>query len=270
MRVDHPAFVRAGNIGLATRRWRHGSGGPQIIAAHATGFCKEVWGPVFVELGALLPGFEATAFDQRSHGDSDAVVPPYDWWDLGHDVLAVADGAIGITGVGHSGGAAALVLAELTAPGTFASLVLVEPIVFPGPRRRRPEVAVAVAARRRRRRFSSRQEAEESWRAKPAFSGWDERVLAAYVTHGLGEADGGVELKCAPEHEAEFFAAGLDHGAYDRLGELAVPVLLVAGEGGAGHDPLPPNGGPGRNRDAGGRRRRGGVGIRPSVTSRRC
>ncbi len=62
-------------------------------------------------------------------------------------------------------------------------------------------------------------------------------MLDAYVAHGLGEVDGGVELRCAPEHEAEFFAAGLDHGAYDRLGEVVAPVLLVAGEQSTTHPP---------------------------------
>ena len=84
--------------------------------------------------------------------------------------------------------------------------------------------------------------------SKPAFAGWEERAMRAYVDGGLRQADGGVVLKCSKESEAEFFMAATEHGAWDRLGEVETPALLVAGENSTTHqepfltelvDPMP-------------------------------
>lgn len=235
MRTEQRACTGAGGVGLATKRWMHGTEGPSLLAVHGTGFCKELWDPVFGELAAQLDAFDAIAFDQRAHGDSDPVPPPYDWWDMGRDVIGVLDGAQGVTGVGHSSGGTALVFAELLAPGSFASLVLIEPITFPGPYVRPPDLPVARAARSRRRHFPTREAAADNWRGKGPFASWDARVLDAYVRCGLREAEDGFTLKCPPEWEAEFYMAATVHGGFDRLGELSLPVLIVSGERSQSH-----------------------------------
>ncbi len=108
------------------------------MAVHATGFCKEMWGPV---VDPHLLGQAVLAFDQRGHGDSAVPTPPFDWWDLGRDTLQWRHrlGEGGVVGLGHSSGATALMMAELLEPGAFQSLVLIEPVVFPGPFARAPE-----------------------------------------------------------------------------------------------------------------------------------
>lgn len=213
---------------VATHRW-DGAGAP-VLAVHATGFCKETWGPVVADLRQIGHDCPVVAIDQRGHGDSAAPEPPFDWWDLGADSLAVARtlGA-GVIGVGHSSGAAALAMAELLGPGTFRSLLLVEPIIFPGPFGRMEDNPMATAALRRRRSFPSPGAAADNFRDKPPFAAWDERALQAYVTGGLVARDEGWELKCSPEVEAEYYRSAGDHGAWDRLGEIGVPVVLVAG-----------------------------------------
>ena len=42
-------------------------------------------------------------------------------------------------------------------------------------------------------------------------------------------ADGTVELKCAPEHEASMYAMGPANGLYARLSEVTCPVQVVCG-----------------------------------------
>ena len=80
-----------------------GSAAPDYVLVHATGFCKETW----AEVAALLAG-GSIVLDQRGHGDSETPAPPFDWWDLGRDVLAVADAVETQqpVGVGHSSGSA--------------------------------------------------------------------------------------------------------------------------------------------------------------------
>lgn len=204
-----------------------------VIAVHATGFCKETWLPVLDRL-ANNP---VLAIDQRGHGDSEAPDPPFDWWDLGRDVLAALDTVEwqGPVGVGHSSGAAALAMAELVRPGTFRSLVLVEPIVFPPPYVRIEANPMAETAERRRREFRSPAEARASYAGRGPFAGWSEEALDAYVEHGFALRGGRWVLKCAPEVEAEFYRSATTHGAWDRLEEIHCPVVLVAGAGSTSH-----------------------------------
>ncbi|MDJ0952531.1 MAG: alpha/beta hydrolase [Acidimicrobiia bacterium] len=207
-----------------------GDGDPLVVLVHATGFCKELCDPIISELATRLDTFTAVAVDQRAHGDSSAPDPPFDWWDIGGDVVELVGGATPAIGVGHSAGGAALVLADLIDPGLFDALVLVEPIIFPPPYGRFPDNPMSVGARRRKPGFTSRKAAYANFVGKVAFSGWDDRAMRAYVAGGLRDGDDGVVLKCTPEAEAEFFMAATEHAAWDRLHEVNTPALLLAGE----------------------------------------
>jgi pimeloyl-ACP methyl ester carboxylesterase len=55
-------------------------------------------------------------------------------------------------------------------------------------------------------------------------------ALRAFIDHGFRDDDGGVTLKCLPEHEARTYEAGAIHETWEHLGELAMPVWLVSGE----------------------------------------
>ncbi len=217
-------------LALEATVWGHDQAPPFVVASHATGFCKEVFHPVVDELIELVPSAEFVAFDHRAHGDSDVPSPPYDWWDLGRDVLDVLGSDRPAVGVGHSAGGAALVMAELLAPGTFHSLVLVEPIVFPGPYRRSDVHPLVEAAQKRRRTFPGLAAALQNFAGKSPFDTWDVRALEAYVTSGLAPDGDAWRLKCPPEAEAEFYRAAGAHGAWERLPEVGADVTLVAGE----------------------------------------
>jgi pimeloyl-ACP methyl ester carboxylesterase len=223
--------VAAAGRSLAAAVWE-GRGTP-VLAVHATGFCKELWAPV----ARLLAPHPMVAPDQRGHGDSPAPPPPYDWWDLGRDVLEVLAGCglAGPVGLGHSSGAAALVMAEILRPGTFAALVLVEPIIFPLPPVRMEDNPMTQAALRRRRSFASAEEAASSLRGRGAFAGWTEEALALYIRHAFGEEAGARVLKCTPETEAEFYRGATAHGAWARLHEVGCPVVLASGEESTSH-----------------------------------
>ncbi len=204
--------------------------GASMLAVHATGFCKETWIPMVFELRRLQWTGRGLGLDQRAHGDSGAPSPPFDWWQLGRDVLtAASELEVPVVAVGHSSGATAIVLAELVEPGSFDRVVLVEPILFPGPNARVDDHPFAEAARKRRRWFPSREAAMENYRGKGAFTGWEERALRAYVRNALRSASDGYELKCDPDLEAEFYASAATHSAWERLPEIRCPVTIVVG-----------------------------------------
>jgi pimeloyl-ACP methyl ester carboxylesterase len=207
-----------------------------MLLAHATGFHGLIWQP----MAASLHGWHLIAPDFRLHGDStypdDLVL---DWWDVGRDVLASVDAfavdsgdAQRPVGVGHSMGGAALVLAELERPGTFRALWLYEPIIFPlGPRPADDENPMVISARKRRPWFNDRDEAYENYASKPPLDELSPACLRAYVDHGFADADDGtVTLKCLPEREAQNYGMGGAQGSFERLGELALPVVVAHGQ----------------------------------------
>jgi pimeloyl-ACP methyl ester carboxylesterase len=204
------------------------------VAVHATGFGKELWKPVARRLRRPR---RVIAPDQRGHGDSETPRPPVDWWALGRDVLAVVDDAVRerSVGLGHSSGAAALVMAELLRPGTFRSLLLIEPIIFPPPYFRAEENPMSAGALRRRATFSSPAAALAAFRERAPFARWTVEALELYAAHGLRPEGGAWVLKCPPSVEAEFYRGATAHGAWERLTEVGCPVLLVAGADSESH-----------------------------------
>lgn len=217
-----------------------GGEGPSLVLAHATGFCGMVWRPVAERLRRR---FRCVTFDMRAHGDATA---PADgnlaWEGFGDDVLAVVD-ALGLDrpfGAGHSSGAAALLLAEESRPGTFRALWCYEPIVLPvdPPIGRQESNPLAAGAERRRVVFASRDEAYANFAAKPPFDRLHPEALRAYVEHGFREDPAGVRLKCDPAHEAEVYRMMGEHRAFAGFGGIACPVTLVCG---ADTDAIGPN-----------------------------
>jgi len=175
-------------------------------------------------------------WDHRAHGGSALPPLPIDWWDTARDTLAVLSGAPEpVVGVGHSMGAAALLMAEILAPGTFAAIVAIEPIVFPPPYQPIDHHPLVQSALRRRPSFTSRAEAFANFASKAVFRAWDAQSLEAYVNCGLRLEGEQWVLACPPEYEAAFFAAAPLHGAWDRLGEVTPPVRVVAGHDSDSH-----------------------------------
>jgi pimeloyl-ACP methyl ester carboxylesterase len=210
-----------------------GGRGPDLLLAHATGFHGHTWLTVVEH---LRDRFRCVVFDLRGHGDSGtAAHGSFDWHAMADDALATVDG-LGLWqpfGVGHSCGAALLLLAEEERPGTFASLYCFEPIVAPvdNPPPAGVDNPMPERARRRREVFASRDAAYEHFAQRSVFSAFDPRSLHAYVDHGFADMDdGSVRLKCRAEHEARVYEQGLSHRAYRHLHRVRCPVTLACGE----------------------------------------
>ncbi|MCP3854697.1 MAG: alpha/beta hydrolase [Actinomycetia bacterium] len=208
-----------------------GGNGPPLLWCHATGFCAAVWKP----LVAHIPNRHSWALDFRGHGGS---TPPADldfsWYGMGRDVLAVVDelGLSGIPAVGHSKGAASLLLAEAARPGTFERIWAFEPVVFPAETAagHQKSSTIAEGARRRRNDFPNRATARERFASRPPFSILDAKVLDAYVEHGfIDTPDGGVTLSLPGDHEARIYDNGRKHRAFDVLHRVRCPVVIARG-----------------------------------------
>lgn len=215
----------------------HGGDGPDLLLAHATGFCAAVWAPV-VEV--LRASFRCVSYDMRGHGRSGR--PPiadgqdgWDWARYAADAASVLADA-GITealGVGHSCGGATELLLEEQLPGTFRALYLFEPVVFPvdPPSGPDPDRPLALRTRKRRTTFASRDEALTAFGSRGPFSTLDPRVLGAYVDEGFSPGpDGSIQLRCAPDDEADVYVMASGHRGYVELPSVTCPVWVGHGE----------------------------------------
>jgi pimeloyl-ACP methyl ester carboxylesterase len=218
--------------GVVLALWDLGGDGPPLLLAHATMFCGHLWGPIV----RRLADFHCYALDFRAHGHSRTPKgADLTWPSMAQDVLAVIDhlGLAGVRAAGHSMGAACLLLAEMARPGTFARLWCYDPVVRPADALvdgAGPGTTLSAGARRRRAVFPSRQAAYENFATKPPLDTAQPEALEAYVTWGFEELpDGTVRLRCAPEREAEIYDHGGDHGAFERLDEVACPVTIAHG-----------------------------------------
>jgi pimeloyl-ACP methyl ester carboxylesterase len=136
------------------------AGAPLLLLAHGTGFHAATWAPVIDVMSTLTAGpVEAVAFDWSGHGLSrplpgtGVAAERCDWREVGpkdvDELLStLGTGSRPVYGVGHSFGGAALVMAELSRPGTFHGLILLEPVLRAEPKEGRHPLA-ELALRRR-------------------------------------------------------------------------------------------------------------------------
>jgi pimeloyl-ACP methyl ester carboxylesterase len=218
--------------GVRIRIHHLGGSGPPLLAVHATGFHGRVWEPF---IPRLREHYTVVALDQRGHGDSDKPESGYQWEKFGDDVLAVID-ELGLqqpAGIGHSAGAAALVLAESSRPGAFSRLVLMDPVTpdpVIGEYMASASNPMSDAARKRRAVWESTDQMVERLRKGSPLSGWRDDFLRAYVVYGTEPTeDGHVELKCPPDIEAQIYGMGGKHDGWDRLPSLQPATLLLTG-----------------------------------------
>ena len=206
-----------------------GGDGPPLVLVHATGFC----GGTLAPMAAALP-FHSWALDVRGHGS--AVTPEgldFEWDGFADDVLAVVDGLglEGACGFGHSCGGAAVLDAEARRPGTFRSLYVYEPIVWPTPPPAGSRARLIESALRRRDRFESPAAAWANFAAKRPFSGFAREALDAYVACGFQTLDdGSVRLRCQGGWEAAIYRQGMAHDGFSRLASVECPVVVASGD----------------------------------------
>lgn len=205
--------------------------GVTVWLSHATGFCGACWRPV---IDLLLPEVaRLVVWDFRGHGRSQRSASPVSWWTMAGDVIEIrsafsTDDDLHV-GVGHSMGGAALVMAEITTPGSFDGLVLAEPILVGDPVHR-TSYPLADVVRKRRNHFESRDRAARNFERKAPFSRWHADALAGYLEEGLVDRHDGLELSCAPDFEAEVYDTAHGHGAMRMLGAVTTPATVMVGD----------------------------------------
>ncbi|KAF2842281.1 alpha/beta-hydrolase [Patellaria atrata CBS 101060] len=170
-----------------------------IIAAHANGFPKELYEPLWDELlkrankaGFSIRGIwisdvawqgKSGVLNEKKLGNDPC------WFDHSRDLLGMVNHFRSeikrpIVGVAHSMGGAMLVGLSLMHPRLFETMVLLDAVIQPQFSKTgngRPAKMSAI----RRERWASRKAAAESMKKSPFYQTWDPRVLDLWIEHGL-------------------------------------------------------------------------------------
>jgi lipase len=222
-------FVDANGIRLSCQDW--GGDGPPIVILHATGFLGRVYRPIAL---ALRSSGHVYSYDQRGHGDSSRPADgDYSWASTAADLKAfiVATKLEGARGLGHSAGATAIGSLAGAEPALISRAVLVEPVVFDDEVPESAQDSLYERTRKRKRWFESAEAMFRNLERKPPFNTWRRDMLHDYCDFGtLPAPQGGVELKCSREIEAEFYARAREFPGLALMLKGRSPLLVMLGE----------------------------------------
>lgn len=229
---------------FTVRGWHSSpSGKPLLHVLHGNGFCGLVYAPM---LTVLAERFDLWLSDVQGHGDSDPG-EKFVGWNRNADIALEAFkrhrplfGAVPCLAVGHSFGGVLTCLMLASERRLFERAVVLDPVILPAAVAMAVTMAegmglsghapLAVSARRRRRHWPHRSAAADSLRGRGTYQGWREDALQAFVQHALCDsADGGVELKCPSEREADIFSSTAT-GLWTALRQIKTPTLMLYGE----------------------------------------
>ncbi|KAJ5085061.1 hypothetical protein N7532_009832 [Penicillium argentinense] len=167
-----------------------------IIGAHANGFPKELYEPLWddmyerlrvhnrrirsIWIADVVQQGQSSVLNEAILGDDPS------WFDHGRDLLFMLNQfqdqiTQPIIGVGHSMGGMQLAHLSLMHPSLFQGLVLVDPVI----QRENPSRKYALPSTYRRDLWSSRAEAAEKFRSSTFYRSWDPRVLEKWIEYGL-------------------------------------------------------------------------------------
>ncbi len=235
----------------------------QLLMTHGNGLNSGIWAATTAH---LQNEFHCWGLDFRGHGAARTTNPEIDVersvlateisaaveYLRSHDQPATTcgrtDGGVGngtstapVVGIGHSLGAACMLMAEIATPGTFSALWLYEPVLFPLDIER-PESPTPLieATRRRRIHFDSTQDAFDRLISKPPFSNCDPAAVRAYIDLGTYPVDtGGVVLSCSIETEISGYEAikPMDFGL---LKTVLCPTMVARGGSPDEYNEYPP------------------------------
>ncbi|KAK2760827.1 hypothetical protein FQN54_002066 [Arachnomyces sp. PD_36] len=180
-----------------------------VIGAHANGFCKELYEPLWDEIHARSKqhGFRIRSIwiaDFAVQGQSyvsneDRLGNDPSWFDHSRDLLNLvnlkrADMPRPIIGIGHSMGGNQLVNLALMHPRLLSSLVLMDPVIQRHHARSGEQSKdgafsnvpmTAKLSSYRRDVWPSREDAAQGFKKSKFYQAWDPRVLDRYIQHGL-------------------------------------------------------------------------------------
>ena len=208
----------------------------QIHFAHANGFPAASYQKLF---SALNKQYQIGFLDCHGHNPD---YPVTDNWDfLVEELLKEVEQnyTSAVVGIGHSFGGVLTWLAARRRPELFKAVIVLDPPLLTamdmGFIRLVKRLGLidrmtpSSRAKVRKQQWSSITEAEEYFRSKSLFDGFDSECLSDYVLHGMHHDDQGLRLKFDREIEAAVFTT-VPHSIGKAAEEFkALPVAMIHG-----------------------------------------
>ncbi|OJJ06090.1 hypothetical protein ASPVEDRAFT_45507 [Aspergillus versicolor CBS 583.65] len=173
-----------------------GDGDVTLVGAHANGFPKELYEPLWDDIYERLSSLNrrirsiwiADVVQQGQSGilNESILGNDPDWHDHSRDLLSMINQFQDqipqpVVGIGHSMGGMQLAHLSLMHPSLFSALVLVDPVI----QRENPGLKFAQASTYRRDIWASREQAIQKFKSSPFYQAWDPRVFEKWAQYGL-------------------------------------------------------------------------------------
>lgn len=225
--------------GTAILLRRHGNpGGQRLVLSHGNSMAIDAYYPFW---SLLERDFDLVAYDARNHGRNTLTsLRKHNLPTLIDDhgrIMEAVDAVFGEkpkVGVFHSMSALTAVLTHDKGAGLAGLILFDPPFCKPGRSYEEFEAAtlrLEAAARRRSARFRTREEYAELLQFAPTFLHAVPGVLPLIAETTLREsAEGGYELACPPEYEAQMLKYAGVFGVSIDLGALRCPAKVIGAD----------------------------------------
>lgn len=221
---------------------QHGNaGGPRLVLSHGNGFAIDAYFPFW---GHFLHDCEVVVFDQRNHGRNPrhharGHTQRQMAEDMENILQAVGDqlGERRTAGAFHSLSTTVSLLHAMNYRFPWDALILFDPPLAPPPGHpqhssaRNFELSLHDWARQRRRAFQSADELATYFKSSRRLQRWvpgAPELMARAITRPAD--NGGVELVCPPEWEADIYVQNSNSPTWSVLPELADKLFVVSSD----------------------------------------
>ncbi len=204
--------------------------------AHANGFPVGTYGKL---LGCLESDYTIIAIEKLGHNPNYPVND--NWTNLADELIDYIENSTSepIIGVGHSLGSVLTFMAAYKKPGLFKQVIMLDPPLIDGIAELLFMVAkklgilartkMVTQTKKRRTQWASVQEAEDYFRGKSLFKGFDPDCLRDYVQYGTTTGENGVRLAFDINVEADIYRTTPHNiSSYKRV--LGIPGSVMIGK----------------------------------------
>lgn len=233
--------------GATIRLRRYGRAGrTRLVLSHGNGLAINAYAPFWLP---LADDYDVVVFDMRNHGENPRhTLEGHNWKTFFSDIEGVFQGirrhfgsACTVAAV-HSLASVATLGHALRYPDRWDGLCLFDPPLMPPAGHPLHDIqhadmdTLAERAMRRQEVYDSPDQLVAQFRRRASFSRWVPEGASLVARHTLRQlADGRWTLCCPPAFEADVFRNNIDPTLFPRLGEIRVPLRIIAGDPNSPH-----------------------------------
>jgi len=216
-------------------------GRTRLVLSHGNGLAINAYAPFWLP---LAESYDVVVFDMRNHGENPLHhLADHTWGNFISDIEEVYQGirthfgAARTVAAVHSLASVATLGHALRHPDRWDGLCLFDPPIMPPVGHPLHEIQhadmenLAGRALRRQEIYDAPDQLAAQFQRRPSFGRWVPEGADLLARHTLRRLpDGRWTLRCPPAYESNVFRDNVDPTLFPRLGEIRMPLLIVAGD----------------------------------------